>query len=393
VGFIGLSNNSNKSFGVLVFAGYYIPGYKGGGPIKTIANLLTYTGKEVKYSLITQDRDLGDTEPYTTVQPGRWNQVDGAPVFYSQTGIKGFIQFLKILIPREYDVIYLNSFFSVRFSFFPLLIARLLGQKVVLAPRGEFSEGALGLKANKKNAFIRLYKLLSLQKRILFQVSSEFEAEDVRRTLGRAVDTWVAENIGSQDFASVILPKDKHTLKAVFVSRISPKKNLVGALEMLAQTRESVVYDIYGPKEDEQYWAACQEKIDMLPSNVQVNYKGSLQPQDVVNTIAGYDVFFMPTKGENYGHVIAEALCAGLPLLIADTTPWRGLQEKGLGWDLPLGKPRAFASALDELSVMSPEEHLNMRENVLAWAKHKFVQQDAIEANIAMFRYAYEKKH
>jgi len=34
-----------------------------------------------------------------------------------------------------------------------------------------------------------------------------------------------------------------------------------------------------------------------------------------------------------------------------------------------------------------------MRENVLAWAKHKFSQQDAIEANIAMFRYSYEKKY
>ena len=384
---------NKKTVGVLAFTGHYLPGYKGGGPIKTIANLLANTSKEVKYSLITKDRDLGDTEPYTTVQPGQWNQVNGTPVFYSQTGIKGFIQILKILIAREYDAVYLNSFFSVRFSFFPLLLTRLLGQKAVLGPRGEFSEGALSLKAGKKNAFIRVYKLLRLHKRILFQASSEFEAEDIRRTLGNGVDIWVAEDIGSQDFANVVLPKDEHTLKAVFVSRISPKKNLLGAIEMLAEAREPVVYDIYGPKEDEQYWAACHEAIQSLPSHIQVNHKGALSPQEVVNTIAGYDVFFMPTKGENYGHVIAEALCAGLPLVIADTTPWRDLQDKGIGWDLPLVNPEAFASALDELAVMSPEEHLRMRENVLDWAKHKFAQQDAIEANIAMFRYAYEKKH
>ena len=126
---------SNKSIGVLAFTGHYLPGYKGGGPIKTIANLLAYTGKEVTYSLITKDRDLGDTEPYTTVQPGQWNQVDGTPVFYSQTGMKGLIQILKILIAGEYDAVYLNSFFSVRFSFVPLLLTRLLGQKVVLGYR------------------------------------------------------------------------------------------------------------------------------------------------------------------------------------------------------------------------------------------------------------------
>jgi glycosyltransferase involved in cell wall biosynthesis len=381
------------SLSVLIFSGHYLPGYKGGGPIKTIANLLANTGKEVKYSLITKDRDLGDTEPYTTVKPGQWNQVNGTPVFYSQTGIKGLFQILKILAARKYDAVYLNSFFSVRFSFFPLLFARFLGQKVVLGPRGEFSDGALSLKSSKKNLFIRLYKQLRLHKKILFQASSEFEADDIRRTLGDGVDIWIAENIGSQDFACAIPPKDEHILKAVFVSRISPKKNLLGAIEMLAEVREPVVYDIYGPREDKQYWAVCQEKIGALPSHIQVNYKGALLPQEVINTITRYDVFYMPTKGENYGHVIAEALCAGLPLLIADTTPWRDLQEKGLGWDLPLANPKAFASALDELAAMPPEEHMKMRENVLAWAKHKFSQQDAIEANIAMFRYVYEKKH
>ena len=386
-------NLNKKTVGVLAFTGHYLPGYKGGGPIKSVANLIASTGKEVKYSLITKDRDLGDTEPYSTVRSGQWNQVGGTPVFYSQTGIKGLIQILKILATRQYDTVYLNSFFSVPFSFFPLLLTRLLGQNVVLGPRGEFSEGALSLKAGKKKAFIRLYKLLRLNKGTMFQASSEFEAEDIRRTLGDGVDIWVAEAIGSQDFASTLSPKDEHILKAVFVSRISPKKNLLGAIEMLAEARESVVYDIYGPREDEQYWAACQEKIDMLPAKVQVNYKGSLSPQEVVNTIAGYDVFFVPTLGENYGHVIAEALCAGLPLVIADTTPWRDLLEKGLGWDLPLANPKAFASALDQLATMPPEEHLKMRENVLAWAKHKFSQQNAIEANIAMFRYSYEKKY
>src|SRR3546814_17574361 len=37
--------------------------------------------------------------------------------------------------------------------------------------------------------------------------------------------------------------------------------------------------------------------------------------------------------GENYGHVIAEALEAGLRLLISDQTPWRGLAEAGVGHD------------------------------------------------------------
>lgn len=101
--------------------------------------------------------------------------------------------------------------------------------------------------------------------------------------------------------------------------------------------------------------------------------------------------FFFPTKGENYGHVIAEALCAGLPIVIADTTPWRNLQSLGIGWDLPLSNPTAFSKALDELALLPSEKYHQLRLNVLAWAKDKFSQRDAVEANRNMFLYACKK--
>ena len=153
-----------------------------------------------------------------------------------------------------------------------------------------------------------------------------------------------------------------------------------------------MVYDIYGPIEDRDYWLECEKAIGALPPYIQVQHKGELMPDVVVRTMAHYDVFFMPTKGENYSHVITEAFCAGLPVLIADTTPWRNLQNLSIGWDLPLDNPDAFSAVLDELATMQAEEHLRTRQNVLTWAKNKFSQRDAIEANIALFKYAYEDK-
>ena len=376
---------------VLTFTGFYLPGYKGGGPIKTIKNLLEQTGEGVSFQLITSDRDLGDTSPYTSIQCGAWNTLGSSEVFYAQPGLLGYKQITKILFAKNYDIVYLNSFFSPRFSFFPLLIAKLLRQKVVLGPRGEFSEGALSLKSGKKQFFIKLYKFLCLHKGLVFQASSEYEAEDIRRALGSKVDIQIAEDIGAQEFAEVLPTRASESLKVVFISRISPMNNLLAALEMLRSVQQPVLYHIYGPIEDLEYWAKCEAVISALPSHVQVEHKGELTPDEVVPTLAAYDLFFMPTKGENYGHVIAEALCAGLPILIADTTPWRNLQEQGIGWDLPLNDPNAFSTAIDQLALMPAEQHLQMRETVLAWAKNKFSQRDAIEANIAMFRYAYEK--
>ncbi|WP_172117006.1 glycosyltransferase family 4 protein [Halomonas hibernica] len=377
---------------VLVFTGYYLPGYKGGGPIKTIKNLFDQAGDEITFKLITSDRDLGDTSPYTSVICGTWNPVGNASVFYAQAGKTGYAQIARQLRAKDYDVVYLNSFFSPRFSFFPLLLAKALRKKVVLGPRGEFSEGALSLKSFKKRVFITVFKLLGLHRGTVFQASSDFEAEDIRRALGSGVDIQVAEDIGAQEFAERLELRDSSPLKAVFVSRISPMKNLLAALQMLQKLNHPLTYDIYGPVEDYDYWQQCLKIINTLPSHIKVEHKGELKPDIVVKTMSEYDVFFMPTKGENYGHVIAEALCAGLPILIADTTPWRNLQTLGIGWDLPLNTPHAFSTALDELASMPANDHLHMRENVLAWAKNKFSQRDAIDANIALFKYAYEKK-
>lgn len=381
-----------KKINVLGFVGYYIPGYKGGGPIKTVKNLLEQTSDTVCYQVVTRDRDLGDNKCYRNVNVGAWNKVNNSNVFYVQPNLAGCIQIMKILnLKSDYDVVYLNSFFSIPFSFLPFVVAKILGKNIIVGPRGEFSQGALSFKTTKKKVFIAVYKILKLHKNTIYQASSQLEANDISFILGSDVDIYIAGNIGSKDFALQIPRRDNDILKIVFLSRISPMKNLLVALEILDNVKQSISYDIYGPIEDQEYWAECESVIARLPTHIQVEYKGVLHPNEVVNTLSKYDAFFMPTKGENYGHVIAEALCAGLPILIADTTPWRNLQEQKIGWDLPLNNIVAFSETIDQLALMSSDEQHQMRKNVLKLAKNKFSQRDTIEANIAMFEYAANK--
>lgn len=377
---------------ILLFTSYYLPGFKGGGPIKTIANLVYTTSDLISYKIVTSDRDLGDDKAYSMVTLGQWNLLDDNLVFYTDKGIRGLNQIANAVLNKDYDIIYLNSFFSVRFSLIPLLFAKLVGKPVILAPRGEFSAGALSMKTFKKNKYIKLYKLLKLNRGVLFQASSEFELTDIKEILGKKNKYFVAENIGSKQYANTLEQKQNNALNIVFLSRISPMKNLMYALNVLSQLTNSVSFDIYGPIEDEPYWNECKKIIAKMPKHIKISYKSHIPPIDVVETLSAYDLFFMPTKGENYGHVIAEALCAGLPILIADTTPWRNLQAQGIGWDLPLNKPEVFSATIDRLAEMPIQEHHKMREKVLAWAEKKFSQKDVIEANIAMFEYAANKQ-
>ncbi|WP_237673935.1 glycosyltransferase family 4 protein [Vreelandella profundi] len=382
----------NQGLSVLVFSAVYFPGFKGGGPVKTIKNLFNQVGKEISFRLVTSDRDLGDKEPYTSVACGQWNDIGNAAVFYAQPGRGGYSQIMRIIKSKNYHIIYLNSFFSPRFSFFPLFLARVLQQRVVLSPRGEFSKGALAIKPSKKKIFIVAYKILQLHRHVIFQASSQFEELDIRRVLGEKVDVRVAENIAAQEFGDAAHERIVGNLRVIFVGRISPMKNLLMALESLRNVHAQMAFDIYGPLEDSNYWLQCQEVIETLPKHIQVSYKGFLDPLDVVKTMSGYDVFYLPTKGENYGHAIVEATCAGLPIIISDTTPWRNLQDCGIGWDLSLSAPEYFGAALDELAAMPSKEYQEMRQRVLSWANEKFSQRNAVEANIALFKYAYEKQ-
>lgn len=382
-----------KKTKVLVLSSYYLPGFKGGGPIKTIKNLFLEIGGELSFRLITSDRDLGDKVSYDGVSSGEWQNVDGIPVFYSRTGLNGLLQIIKELWKSDADIIYLNSFFSLRFSFIPLLLGRFLSKQLVLAPRGELSLGALKLKYLKKRVFIAVYKSLNLNRGVIFQASAPSEAADIKRSLGESnVDIYIAENIASKKFAlSSSSEKIVNKIRLVFVSRISPKKNLLQSITCLMHVKSQAEYHIYGPIEDESYWEQCEQAIKRLPPNIEVLYLGPLEPQKIIDTLSSYDMFFFLTEGENYGHVIAEALCAGLPLLISDTTPWVELEAKGLGWDISLDESHLFAEIIDAISQMDNTDFQKLRKQVLFWAKDRFSKYDAIEANRAMFEYALRK--
>ncbi|RND30289.1 glycosyltransferase family 1 protein, partial [Vibrio cholerae] len=153
-----------------------------------------------------------------------------------------------------------------------------------------------------------IHKLLGLNKNVVFQASTVFEANDITRVLGNDTDVIIAEDISYQEFSENIVPRQTAMLKAVFISRISPMKNLHVALDILKQVMQPLEYHIYGPIEDEVYWQRCMAIIEGLPAHITVKHMGSLVPDEVVLTLNQYDVFFFPTAGENYGHVIAEAL-------------------------------------------------------------------------------------
>ncbi|QSL92063.1 glycosyltransferase [Ectopseudomonas toyotomiensis] len=375
---------------VLVFVSYYYPGGKGGGPLRSISNMVALLGSEFDFSVVTRDRDAGDKKSYSGISVGAWNDVRGCKVFYLPSGIVFFTKLLGLIFSSRWNVLYLNSFFDLRMTLWGLLAARFLGResKVLLAPRGEFSEGAMSFKTAKKRLYIKTVKSLGLLRKTIFHASTTAEADEIERVLG--VDRGrirIAMNLTMPPMASSDVREAQvdGPLKLVFLSRLARKKNLDFVLRSLASVQSTASLDVYGVFEEDSYSNECAELVARLPASIKVNFCGYVEPDDVGNVLAQYDLFYFPTLGENYGHVIAEALAVGTPVLLSDRTPWTGLETDGLGWVCPLEAPQEFVQVLNGFGSVPAGSGYRNRALVQERARKRISSDLHIQANREVF--------
>jgi len=281
----------------------------------------------------------------------------------------------------RYHTVLLNSFFA-RSSYLGLLLTLVfrLSSRVSLAPRGELFHGPLALKARKKRVFISLVRALRLHRLWRWVATDDSE----KRAIGQH---FSLEQIAvSSDIPALnqmplgALAKAPNSLRMVYLSRISPIKNLLFALEVLSRVPPGfdLSFDIYGTLEDAHYWQRCLEQIDLC-AQVQVQYCGPLHPDTVPSTLSQYHLFWLPTLSENFGHAIFEALAAGTVTLISDQTPWHGLEQANAGWDLPLENSALWLDKILFLAGADSQTLDSMRQHAKTYAEKAYAASPAVE--------------
>jgi len=377
---------------ILILVPYYLPGHKAGGPIRSISNLVYYLKDKFDFYIITRDRDLGDSNSYKNINVSDWNEVKGAKVFYLTQKNK-LKTMRKAINSIDYDLMYLNSFFSFQYTIYPLLLKKLKFIKnnpFIIAPRGEFSKGAMKIKKKKKKLYIKLAKLFNLYRNVLWQSSSNYESTDIRREFKKDVKVHEAINLPSVPKIKKIRESSKKPgeIKIIFLSRISSKKNLHGALKILDQLEGNIKFNIYGPVSDQKYWNKCKNIIAELSNNVNVEYRGSIEHEKVQNEMSKHDLFLFPTFGENYGHVIIESLMSGCPVLISNSTPWQDLQENNAGWNLSLEKENKFRDKIQKCINMNNEEINKLKKDTFKYGREIIEDNVALKQNKELFNKA-----
>ena len=118
---------------------------------------------------------------------------------------------------------------------------------------------------------------------------------------------------------------------------------------------------------------------------MKLNYCRVLAPDEVGSTFKKYDCFLFPTINENYGHVIAESLANGCPVILSKgTTPWDDLDNIA-GYVCNLGDEEAFVEAIGKIAVLNTQEFNSLSNNTVEYYKKKIAEDDAIKGHIDMF--------
>lgn len=287
-------------------------------------------------------------------------------------GVRRYVPFeggqVRQLTPRDltkFDTVHLHGLWDLR-------LHRVVRECVlhsipyVLSPRGMLEPWSLKQKWLKKRFARWLYQDKDLRDATALHATAVSEAEQFRR-LGLKNPVIISPNgINIPAKMPIITREATSPRRALFVSRMHPKKGVLELVESWARVRPQnwqceLVYTCNGDFE-RNYEQKVKLRIRELHLDDAFILTGALMDDDKWMAYARADLFVLPTYSENFGIVVAEALYAGLPVITTIGTPWEELKTCNCGWWIPptvdaLSDTLATATTSPELASMGARGH------------------------------------
>jgi len=209
---------------------------------------------------------------------------------------------------------------------------------LVISPRGMMSDWAWAHRRWRKQLASWFVHRGAFQQAAAWHATSHEEAQDIRRR-GFTQPICVAPNgvflpgpeqiARSRAFWQETCPATSERPVALFYSRLHRKKRVRELIDLwLARPRGDWLLLVVGTPEDYTAEGLAAELLARGGADRVAVFDGTGRP-------APYGVaslFLLPSHSENFGLVIAEALAAGVPALVTDSTPWLRLGEHEAGW-------------------------------------------------------------
>lgn len=230
----------------------------------------------------------------------------------------------------------------------------------VVSPRGMLSNWALRHKGWKKRLAWWLYQRRDLRSAAALHATSQAEL-DALRALGLRHPIALIPN-------GVELPPEADAAQArtgagvrtaLFLGRIHPVKGLLDLVEAWAEVRSRGWRVVLAGGDECGHRAEVEAAIRDRRVERDFDWLGPVTPQARWALYRQADLVVLPSRSENFGLVVAEALACGVPVITTTGTPWAELVTHRCGWWVE-PSPRALAEALRDAMSRTDVERREM---------------------------------
>lgn len=230
-----------------------------------------------------------------------------------------------------YDLYHANGLWTCP-THFTAEIAKKQNKPCVIAPHGMLYPQALQVSAWKKKIVSTVFQRKDLETASCLQATCMAELEHIR-AFGLNNPVAVIPNGLVIDDSLEIRKTSNSVRRFAFVGRLNRIKNvdlLLSAWSKLGDKTRNCELLIIGDG-DTAYKKELEEFATANKLN-NVRFLGFIMGKDLQKLVHSIDFQILPSKSENFGMVVPEALIQGAPVIASKGTPWSDLETFDCGW-------------------------------------------------------------
>ncbi len=275
---------------------------------------------------------------------------------------------------QDYDVAHIHALFSP-VSSLAAAIARSRGLPYILRPLGTLDPLDLQKKKHLKRLYASVLERPNLAGAAAIHFTSPQEAETSERFGAPTTDIILPIGVEFHDLGGVEEPACTVSSTSppviLFMSRIDPKKGLdllIPALINLQAEGVDFRFVLAGSNpQDPQYEKGVGDRLRSSPLAERIEITGFVTGDEKAALLQKADVFVLPSYYENFGIAVAEAMVAGIPVVISNQVHiWADVQAGQAGWVCGC-EVEALTQAL-RVALTQPEERTQRGQNAKQWA-------------------------
>jgi len=271
---------------------------------------------------------------------------------------------------RDYDLVHVHGCWNF-FGWAAARWCRRVGVPYVVSPRGMLQPWSFAHGRIRKALAYRLIEARTLQGARFIHTTSDEETRVVS-ALGVAADIVMIPNgvdaAAPQPPAAIAefrrrLGAGSADYVLLFLGRLHPKKGLdvlIDAFRIALRKHPHLFLAVAGSG-DAAYVARLSDDTRDLQEERRLVFPGFLDGDDRRLALASADAFVLTSHSENFGLSVAEALAAGLPVVVSRDCPWQQVEEWHAGFWVENTAPK-IAAAIGRL-VDNPSAARAMGDN------------------------------